>query len=73
LLETTLGTDSARSTGVSILQLNMCRSVSGEVRQLAFDKRFDVLLLQEPYVKNQGTNHIFYDLGGSIKAAAVRS
>jgi len=68
-------TDSLRSTGIRIIQLNMRRSqvVSGEVRQLAFEKRLDVLLLQEPYVRRQGRNHIFYGLGSSMKVAAVRS
>jgi len=55
--ELTLATNSVDSTGVRILQLNMRRSqiVSGEVRQLAFEKRLDVLLLQEPSRSKIGT------------------
>lgn len=66
---------SARSTGIRILQLNMRRSavVSGEVRQLVSEKRLDVLLLQEPYVRKQNSSHTFYGLGRQIRVAAVRS
>lgn len=66
---------SARSTGIRILQLNMRRSavVSGEVRQLVAEKRLDVLLLQEPYVRKQDSSHTFYGLGRQIRVAAVRS
>lgn len=61
--------------GVRILQLNTKRSavVTGEVRQLVAQKRFDVLLLQEPYVRKQGTSHTFYGLGTETKVAAIRS
>jgi exonuclease III len=65
----------ARSTGIRILQLNMRRLqvVSGEVRKLASDKRLDVLLLQELYVRKQLSSHTFYSLGTNIRVAAVRS
>ena len=65
----------SRSTGLRILQLNMRRStvVSGEVLQLASEKRLDVLLLQEPYVRKQNSSHTFYGLGTGFRVAAVRS
>jgi len=43
------------------------------VRQLASDKRLDVLLLQEPYVRKQKSSHTFYGLGTKLRVAAVRS
>lgn len=63
------------TTGVRILQLNMRRSavVTGEVRQLVVEKRLDVLLLQEPHVRKQGSSHTFVGLGVGMKVAAVRS
>lgn len=61
--------------GIRILQLNMRRSavVTGEVRQLVREKRLDILLLQEPYVRKQGTSHTFCGLGTGTGIAAVRS
>lgn len=63
------------TTGLRIMQLNMRRSavVTGEVRQLVADKRLDVLLLQEPYVRKQSQSHTFYGLGINMRIAAVRS
>lgn len=74
-VDRTENTNRARSTGLRVLQLNMRRSaaVSGEVRQLALEKRLDVLLLQEPYVRKQKSSHIFYGLGTGMRVAAVRS
>lgn len=73
--KTVTSVSSAATTGVRILQLNMRRStvVTGEVRQLVAEKRLDVLLLQEPYVRKQGQSHTFYGLGTGMKVAAVRS
>lgn len=67
--------NAARTTGIRVLQLNMRRSivVSGEVHQLASEKRLDVLLLQEPYVRKQNSSHTFYGLGTGFRVAAVRS
>lgn len=67
--------ESVASTGIRVLQLNMQRAavVSGEVRSLVAEKRLDILLLQEPYVRRQGKSHTFYGLGTSFKIAAVRS
>lgn len=64
-----------RFTDVRILQLNMRRStvVTGEVRKLVDEKRLDVLLLQEPYVRKQGRSHTFYGLGTGMRVAAVRA
>ncbi|XP_026830320.1 uncharacterized protein LOC113563197 [Ooceraea biroi] len=47
--------------------------VTGEVRQLVAEKRLDVLLLQEPYVRKQSHSHTFYGLGTGMRIAAVRS
>lgn len=71
----TLPSVNVASTGIRLMQLNMRRSavVTGEVRQLVAEKRLDVLLLQEPYVRKQGASRTFYGLGLSSKVAAVRS
>jgi len=63
------------STGDRILQLNMRRLavIMGEVRQLVVEKRFHVLLLQEPHFRKQGLSHTFVGLGIGMKVAAVRS
>lgn len=60
---------------VRVLQLNMGRSavVTGEVRSLIAEKRLDILLLQEPYVRVQGESRTFYGLGHGTRVAAVRS
>jgi len=77
MTRTTFVIDSVRSTGIRILQLNMRRSqlVLGEVRQLAFEKHLDVLLLQEPYVKRERQEPYFlrfrqFDEGGRCPLAA---
>ncbi|KMQ92114.1 fibrocystin [Lasius niger] len=62
------------STGVRMLQLNMRRSalITGEMRQLIVEEELDVLLLQEPHFKKQGSSHTFVGLGMGMKVAAVR-
>lgn len=65
----------ANTTEFRVLQLNMRRStvVTGEVRELVKEKKLDILLLQEPYVRKQDQSHTFYGLGTGMKVAAVRS
>lgn len=61
---------------IKIVQLNMRRSaiVTGEVRRLATQKHFDILLLQEPYTRRNGTNGAFhFGLGVSTKIAVDRT
>lgn len=43
------------------------------MRQLVAEKRFDILLLQESYLRKQGENRTFYGLRTGMKVAAVRS
>ena len=61
--------------GARVLQLNMQRSgkVSGEVRELVAKKRLDVLLLQEPHVRREGSSYLVAGLGIRAKVAAVSS
>lgn len=61
--------------GVRVLQLNMQRSgkVAGEVRQLVAKKHLDVLLLQEPHVRRDGSSYSIAGLGIRAKVAAVSS
>lgn len=70
-----ISSSSLAFTGVRILQLNMRRStvVMGEVRQLVVEKHLDVLLLQEPHVRKQGSSHTLIGLGTGMRVAAVRS
>ncbi|KMQ87765.1 hypothetical protein RF55_12867, partial [Lasius niger] len=56
-----------------MLQLKRSAVVMSEVRQLIVEKRLDVLLLQEPHVKKQGSSHIFVGLGVGMRVAAERS
>ncbi|CAK9834251.1 Retrovirus-related Pol polyprotein from type-1 retrotransposable element R1 (Fragment), partial [Anthophora retusa] len=61
------------TTGIRLLQLNAQRSVvvSGEIRQLVTEKRLDVLILQEPYARRQGTSYVVSGLGTGVRVAAA--
>ena len=48
-------------------------AVTGEVRQLVAKKRFDILLLQESYVKKQGESHTFYGNGDESCCSALET
>lgn len=63
------------TTDIRELQLNMMCSavVTSEVRQLVAEKRLDILLLQEPYVRKQNASHTFDGLGTGMRVATVRS
>ena len=65
----------AKTTGIRIMQLNMQRSavVAGAVRQLAAEKRLDILLLQEPYAAKLGASGIVRGLGSGVDVATIRS